>query len=77
VERELFVLSGSQEVYSRKAGGFENRGKLSENEYLASEVCLLVKIDRSASMGQFLSFLSSNRGLVTEARWLTRAARAD
>jgi hypothetical protein len=36
VQRELFVLSGSQEIYSRKSGGFENRGKLSEDEYLPS-----------------------------------------
>ena len=56
MERELFVLSGSQEVYSRKAGGFENRGKLSEVEYLVSGVCLLVKIDRSAFYGMVLIF---------------------
>jgi len=33
VRRELFVLSDSQEIYSRKSGSFENRGKLSEVEY--------------------------------------------
>jgi hypothetical protein len=52
------VLSGSQEIYSRKAGGFENRGKLSEAEYPASVASILVKIDRSAFYGTVLIFSS-------------------
>jgi len=37
MQQELFVLSGSQEVYSRKSGGFEKRGKLSDVEYPLQE----------------------------------------
>ena len=49
VLQELFMLSASQEIYSRGVRlVFQNRGKLFDGQYRARAFRLLINIDRDA-----------------------------